>query len=307
LGILTKAYFLSAIPAVLMIFAYTGREKRQWRPFLAHFLLILVIAGAISGWWLTRNYQLYGNLAGMQEITLTRSVSSMQRAKDAWLVPWREDITSTLKQHIWIGNNSYISLSRTVYFTGYAIIALAVLGMLKLCARGVIRENKVGLLVLLTTYGFFCLGVLYHMAANFALTGKTGGTGGWYMYAAVVPETILLTIGIDHILAVKWMPLAQVVLIAYAATLDFLAVFCKSLPFYAGFFISNFHLQHLPQLYQPAAFTAMVAHLALNKADFVTPAFLTILIFTHFVVLISCLGVYTTRFAATVRNRVGLQ
>ena len=52
LGLLTKAYFLTAIPATALIFLMplTGLRKPLWRPLG----IVLLVALSISGWWYTR-------------------------------------------------------------------------------------------------------------------------------------------------------------------------------------------------------------------------------------------------------------
>jgi hypothetical protein len=124
---------------------------------------------------------------------------------------------------------------------------------------------------LLIFYSFFVLGVLYHALVNFILVGVPSGTGGWYMYAVIIPEVILLIYGFEAIAGEKAAGLSNGILILYALTVDLLSTFCKSLPAYGGFFIPRFHLQHLIALYSPSSFPAMLRNLSMNQPPFITP------------------------------------
>src|SRR5678815_4248078 len=99
LGLLTKAYCLTA-----------------------------ALAFAIAGPWYIRNYVLYDNISGMQEVTRTASLSLLDRIEGILRVEWGSSLRSMLKQHIWIGNTSLLSLSRALYQVGYALIFLGILG-----------------------------------------------------------------------------------------------------------------------------------------------------------------------------------
>src|SRR5213076_1010899 len=68
LGLLTKAYFLVAIPAIVVaLLASASREKQKMA--VSQLAIILLTGAIISGWWYVRNYAVYGNLSGMQEVT----------------------------------------------------------------------------------------------------------------------------------------------------------------------------------------------------------------------------------------------
>ena len=297
LGLLTKAYFLTAVPALVVIVLLAGIDRKQALRILAR---IMVAAVLLAGWWYARNLGLYGNVSGMQEITLNASPSLAQRIATIARVPWPDSIATMIKQHIWVGNSSFIGLSRALYQTAYIIIVCAIAGMLITAVRGrmppVVRTAAI-------FYLFFAAGLAYHMLVNFELIAGGGGTGGWYLYAVIVPEIVLLLCGLTAAGSVlkRWAPaerLAAMTAVTCALALHLVGTFCKALPFYAGFIIPQFHLQHLIQLYTPAAVPVLLERLAVNKAPAVTALTLGVLIVVHITLVVWCFASFIRSVAA---------
>jgi hypothetical protein len=278
-GLLTKAYFLAAIPAMIMIFAaafWAGRERSR---LALHCCLIGGLVVLIAGWWFARNYSLYGNISGMQELTANASLSLIDRLGAIREVPWYTSIKGMLRQHIWVGNTSALSLPRGMYQLGYGIILLSIGGALAGALAAIKRHGSMLLtevrtqriFIVVAFYSFFAAGVLYHMLVNYLLIKMPGGTGGWYLYAAIVPEILLLLFGIEW-LAGKYAAASNAFVILYVLTAGLLAAFSCSLPSYAGFFISSFNVFELIRIYGPSNFHTVLENLALNKPEFVTPS-----------------------------------
>jgi len=127
-------------------------------------------------------------------------------------------------------------------------------------------------------YVFFVLGVLYHMLTNYMLLGVPDGTGGWYLYALIVAELILLVRGLEALVGARAAGWSNAVLVVYVLVANLVSLLCKTLPFYAGIFIPRFHLSHFFELYSPSGFRAMLANLAINKPGFVTPVVIAVVI-----------------------------
>jgi hypothetical protein len=284
LGLLTKAYFLTAIPALGVIFLLACFTKQPGRRLLAHAGLIAALALVIAGLWYMRNYALYNNLSGIQEVTRTPNISLVDRLGAVTRVEWRSSLQAMWKQHIWIGNTSLLALSRALYQVGYLLIFLAIVGSMRSAINWLRlpRADKVTLgqsiAILAIFYVFFLLGVLYHMLTNYMLLGVPDGTGGWYLYAVIVPELILLVRGFEALVGTKSAAWTNGVLIVYVLTNNLVSLLCKTLPFYAGFFIPRFHLSNFLELYSPSGFRVMLANLAINKPDFITPSGIVALI-----------------------------
>lgn len=312
LGLLTKAYFLTAVPAlavVLLLAWFSGRSRQR---LIAHAVVIGVLAVVISGWWYLRNYTLYGNISGMQELTLTADLSLADRLKAIGRVEWSSSVPAMWKQHIWIGNTSLLALSGTTYQIGYWLILLAIVGAIRSGFRWLRqptdermdRPRVRSLAILAAFYGFFVAGVFYHMLVNYVMIGVPDGTGGWYLYAVIVPEVIFLLYGMQGLFRKRAAFVGPAILLLYVFALNFLSLFCKSLPAYAGIFISRFHLSHLFELYSPSGLKTMLTNLAVNKPSFITPAVIGAAIAVYGILLITAIA-YVARAAWAARAHAG--
>ena len=149
--------------------------------------------------------------------------------------------------------------------------------------------DKEVLNVMMLFFFFFVTGLLYQMLESF-ISMKQIVTGGWYLYAIVIPIIFLLCQGIGA----SWIGMtkyAPIVLVGFSALLNFLGYFCKSIPFYSGHYIPRFHLQNFFELYNPAGWADIGHRLSINKPEFITPAVVMavfaayLLFFLFFVVL----------------------
>jgi hypothetical protein len=302
LGLLTKAYFLTALPAITVIFLIAClRSRRDTARLVSHFVVIALVSFAIAGWWYLRNHALYGNWSGMLEITRTANLSSIDRLGAVTRVPWAVSVLEILKEHIWTGNTSAHGLSRAVYRVGYLLIVMSIIGFVKALwvrrrVKAAVPDNN--LITLLIFYSFFVLGVLYHTLVNFILVGVASGTGGWYMYAVIIPEVILLIYGFEGLAGEKAAGISNGLLILYALTVDLVSMFCKILPAYAGIFIPRFHIQHLITLYSPSSFVLMLRNLSLNQPPFITPTAIGLAIAAYAACLTIALVLYLQMFVS---------
>ena len=105
-GLLTKSYFLAAVPLAIAVLAAGCIWHRfsWWRAAL--------LAGAALGIatpWYARNIILYKNLSGMQEtsggVPLARLVATIPR------MPWPRVFLATVRSSLWTGNNSLFAFS----------------------------------------------------------------------------------------------------------------------------------------------------------------------------------------------------
>ncbi|MBZ5498657.1 MAG: hypothetical protein LAP85_19855 [Acidobacteriia bacterium] len=302
LGLLTKAYFLAVMAGAVAVFAVAVCTSADRKRLLRHIAIILILAAGISSWWYVRNYLLYGNLSGMQELTLTANLSLADRFAMASKVPWLAAWHGMIKQHIWLGNMSLMEFSRAIYNFGYLLVFLAVLGLLgrgvsairRFCRRHArassialingeeLRRQDRSLAIAFLFYSFFLMAAAYHMWQNFILVRVPGGTGGYYLYAAIVPELLLLVYGLK---ALPWKTgkIAQAATIGYVVVINFVAYFCKTIPYYGGFSIARFHLGNLFELYSPATFTLILSRLARQQASWIGSKTILALLLCHLV------------------------
>ncbi len=300
LGLLSKAYFLTIAVAVVAAFAVAVYKSEDKKRLLRHLALVLGLAVALSGWWYARNYMLYGNFSGLQEITLTAKMSIADRIGMAGKVPWLIAWQSMFKQHIWLGNMSLMELSRNTYHVAYFLIYIAVLG-LGIRGASAIQcawKRRVGtfyagpgrstpyaqdrpMVISLLLYLSFLVGAAYHMWQNFILVQAPGGTGGYYLYVVIVPELLLLMYGFQ---ALPWRAgkIAQGATILYVVLVNFVAYYCKMIPSYGGIAIPRFHVKHLLEVYSPPTIQLMLHRISLQQASWVGPTTILAMIVCHF-------------------------
>ena len=77
-------------------------------------------------------------------------------------------------------------------------------------------------LALLLLYGFFWIGLLYAVLINFVHLGASATTG-WYMYALVVPEALLVYYGLAALFTERWSRRLLPLLTALFAGIDLFA------------------------------------------------------------------------------------
>jgi len=303
LGLLTKAYLLAVLAAIMAVFLWATVVSADRRRMLRHLAAIVLTAAVMSGWWYARNYLLYGNVSGMQELTRTAGLSVADRLRQLGAVPWLDSMRIMIRQHIWVGNNSFMNLSGGLYELGYLLIGIAALGLgigfLRLRGRSTARAfprvppeaardsmgsqpaDPRGIPIAAIFYATFLLATAYHMWQSFLFIRIPGGTLGYYLYAAILPELILLAYGLLSFPG-RWTGrILSVAVVTYAATINLVAFFCKMIPYYSGFAVSRFHLQHLLTLYSPTTFGRILHRLALLQAEWIGPGTIFFIAMLH--------------------------
>jgi hypothetical protein len=293
LGLLTKAYFLTAIPAIAVIFAIQGLKTGARRKITINFGLALGPAVAISGWWLIRNYSLYGTFSGLFVLASAAHPSFIAYLQGLLTVPWTSGITTIIRQQIWTGNSSFIGLSKAIYLSGYIIAIIAALGL----ARAFRLKSAISRLdnpkvefagIMISFYLFFVLGMLYQLFSSYMIAGQII-TGGWYLYAIVIPWTVLILYGLETLFPFLKNRISSA-LICYALLINFLGNFCKAIPYYSGHILPRFHMRHLLELYSPSGFQSILQGLAINKPAFITPHVIGFVIAMNAVLLVVVLA-----------------
>ena len=121
LGLLAKAYFLTALPPVAALLLWKCRRPRA--------LLVPLIAFAVSGWWYIRNLFTTGTLTGMWESALLSHAGLGAQLRQAARIPWRVAIDSILLSHLYFGGWSSLTVRAWMYHLFYLLIALAAAGL----------------------------------------------------------------------------------------------------------------------------------------------------------------------------------
>jgi 4-amino-4-deoxy-L-arabinose transferase-like glycosyltransferase len=248
-GLLTKAYFLTAAPAVALVCAWRVWRSRgaRARATLAA-AVVFGVAGALAGWWYVRNQALTGTWSGLQQVAARRNLSLWDLAARIPDVDWRRFLDAVFLSHVWSGNWSFLQLRSWIYHLLAAVAVLAAAGLLASVWRD--RETRPGALVLAGFYGFFWLGLCYH-ELTFSVLGLSSGAG-WYLSAVAAVEATLAVLGLTALSPApcrRFVPLAGTVLFAL---LDLYATHFLLMPYYtgltahrAGGSLESFHLSQL--------------------------------------------------------------
>ncbi len=277
LGLLTKAYFLTSVPALLVIYAVRAWRGTDRRARLRQAVLVFGIAFAIAGWWYVRNRITTGAWSGLLESAKLAHHTPGQFLEAAMQVNWRNAMDSILLSHIWFGGWSSLQVRSWMYHLIFFVIEASIVGVL-LALRDTEKRKSIGTLAAI--YGFFWLGQLYNVLLLFMAKGASTSMG-WYMYCVVAAELVLLVLGIQTLLPKRFRPWAISILILLAGTLDFYTVTFVSIPYYAGLTahaantgaVRAFHFSSLENI----GIAGVMGRLSIMKAAWLTPAVQTFL------------------------------
>jgi hypothetical protein len=138
---------------------------------------------------------------------------------------------SVLISHIWFGGWSFLRLPRPLYVAGLLVILIAIAGFwVRLYRRRDAGGETRDVMVLASFYACFWAGLAYHVLITFLNSGVSASTG-WYLYALVAAEVILLAWGLEAFLP------ARVVLpglAIVAAIFDLYGTHAFMMPYYTG-------------------------------------------------------------------------
>jgi hypothetical protein len=208
-GLLTKAYFLTAIPALALIMG-----RRAWKPFAA--------AAAIAGWWYARNLWTTGTLDGLSESVILRPLGTWGVLGRAPSLPWRTAADAILFSHLYFGGWSSLMVRSWMYHVFYAVALAAAIGLLW-------RWREPAIRALAAIYACFWLGEFYNALLLWVSKGLPGSMG-WYLYAAAGAEVALCTAGLATFIR-RWAAPAGALLFA---ALDLFTVHAVEIPYYTG-------------------------------------------------------------------------
>ena len=221
LGLLAKAYFLTALPPVAALLLWKGPAPVRNRSLT----VAAPIAFAIGGWWYLRNLVTTGTLTGMWESALAPHANAWQQMVR---IPWGVAVDAILLSHLYFGAWSNLTVRSWMYHLFYALIVLAAVGLLP-------AKRRMSPAIVLTAAFFvsFWLGELYHVIPMFTIWGVPASMG-CYLYAVVAAEVPLCVAGLRNVTpqaARRFVAPAGVVLFAL---LDLYSLNMVAIPYYTG-------------------------------------------------------------------------
>jgi hypothetical protein len=252
-GLITKAFFLTAVPATAVVLAWAVWKGRTG-------LLSAVggfgLAVAASGWWYARNLRVTGSLSGILQDAALHDMPLAKRLAWAVNVDWLSAADSTFFSHIWFGGWSFLQLRAWIYHFVAILGGLALLGLALAALRRVPERRQLS--VLAAVYFFFCVGLAYHVLITFLANGISS-SAGWYLCAVVVPEMVLLAAGLRTL---AWGAVRRYVVggVAFAfAILDLYGMLFVAMPYYTGLIV------HKPNGFLEAFHWARIADVGLGE------------------------------------------
>ncbi len=237
-GLLTKAYFLTAVPAVVAVAAMSVWQRyrvAEGNPGPAAVMTrlggALFIATIMAGRWYAQVRSVTGTWSGQGDDVAVRQVSMLQRLTAVVHVNWKSGVLSVLISHVWFGAWSFLRVPGTVYVLAFAVIGLAMVGVaLRLWGGRGSPEQLRAILVLAAFYVFFWAGLAYNVLVTFLNQGVSASTG-WYLYAGVAAEVVLLVWGLQALVRAH---IVFPVLAIGAAALDLYGTHALLMPYYTG-------------------------------------------------------------------------
>jgi len=307
LGLLTKAYFLTALPSLFVIVAWCFlRWPKSRKTLVLQSGVAMAITAAVSGSWYWRAHRVLGSWSGLSSDAALRTASKSDLLRQVWHVNWLSAAISVVLSHIWYGAWSFLRVSNHVYLLFGGVMFLAAVGTLILLVRlwKTPTSEESGLLfreqfiVLICFYGFFCLGLAYQVLTLFMSEGVSASTG-WYIYCLVIPELILAYCGLRAALPSGLHRWILPSLTAAFALLDLYGMHFLLLPYYSGIIshsavyagvFSHTTLSSVPaarmQQLMRTGLSSIADHLVINKPHFLTTGTLVSLWVTYFLATI---------------------
>jgi 4-amino-4-deoxy-L-arabinose transferase-like glycosyltransferase len=230
LSLLTKAYALTAIPALIVIYLWKAiANPRARRAIFWQAVLTLTLAAAISGWWYARTYLQTGTMSGLDEALMLKNIGTMEKLRGVLDVDWWPALRTVLLSHVWYGGWNLVGLPRWLDLFWLAVMTVTFYGFLR--SRPALHDSRA--VLLLSFYVFFWLGQAYQVAALFLSKGSSTAMGGWYLYSVIWAEVLLGTVAIRSLVPTGWRGRAfNAILIAIAVT-DLYGLHAELIRYYA--------------------------------------------------------------------------
>jgi hypothetical protein len=169
-----KLYGAADIPGSLVAAMHGQRRVLRWLLAVVPALLLLALSRIV-----------HGHVFPLQENILIHGEPGWTR------VPWARDVWTLAKTHLFVSGVPSLVFPKAVYLV--ALVPLGFAAVRTLSCWG--TERRRVLLVGLPLFAFVAA-LLYHAWRNYSVTQGPGGTGGWYMWAMLLPESLWISWGL---------------------------------------------------------------------------------------------------------------
>jgi len=258
LGLLTKVYFVTAVPVLLMtIMLKRFRGEMSSRMCALALSLVLMPAILLAGWWYLRNYMELGTWFGLAQTRMSSSLPLIAWLKGLLHLRLGEFLKLLFQLHLWAGNWSFRTVSKTFYHLFEVVYALCAVGLIRSLLRNhsildlESEQNRESGRSLIIPLGFlisFLAGMFYHrwtatVAGLFIDRQWFGALGseGWYLNVLLPVEAMFLILGIRGLVGQRRSRVACLILLSLFFILDQVALWSREIPYYAGLSIRIAH------------------------------------------------------------------
>lgn len=261
-ALLTKAYALALVPLPVALCVLSCRRDRVGRN-IAGMCAALGAAALMAGWWYAQSWLRTGGISGEQVAGAASGLPMTTKLAAVTDVRWLAALDSIAFSHIWMGGWSFLVVRSWMYRVFELLAGLGAAGFLVLVFRGIARRfrSRTGcgllcsrVLLLALAYALFCSAMAYHTLMLFLVYRRPLGFG-WYLYAVVPAEVILMGIGLCTLFGRRrtgW--IAALAMVLFAA-LDLYTMHFLLIPYHAGVIahtmsgsLPAFHVQDLDRV-----------------------------------------------------------
>jgi hypothetical protein len=176
-----KLYGVAVVPVNLARSLAAGGRKRALEVAL---LLGPPLLLAFLSW------RLHGHIFPLQENL------RVQHAAPLTEVPWLRDLWTIAKTHVFVSGMPVRVFPKWPYLVALALLAAGVGRTLRQILRHGTGQDRLNLAWLAAPLLLFGASLLYHSWRNYSFFHGPGGTGGWYLWAVLLPESLLVTWGL---------------------------------------------------------------------------------------------------------------
>jgi 4-amino-4-deoxy-L-arabinose transferase-like glycosyltransferase len=201
-------------------------QHRSWQRLISQLALVGLAWGAVAGWWLVRNQQLYGDMWGVSEFQrLTGPTTPLPIAE--YLSMLRGAEISFWAAFGWLN----ILVAEPIYWFYKVILRVGVLGLL----IGGIRYGVTGWRPMIRWRGI-CIGlawVVIFLSSLYWLAAAMGGLQGRLLFPAIGGLALVVTVGWHALPPARWRGWLTAILLLVLATLAMAMPFTVLRPAFA--------------------------------------------------------------------------
>jgi len=234
LALLTKAYFLALLPALIVLFWLRFPPARDGMRLLTSLGIAFAIVALLAGPWYLHVHRMTGSWSGQMDDAATSHVSHWALLGQVIHVNWRSGFASILLSHIWFGGWSFLRFPAWTYI----VVLLPAFGAgIGVCVYLVkwFRSERAPDSVIAVAGFYLCFwaGLCYHVLVTYIHLGVSASTG-WYLYCLVFAEAVLVVQGLGQLLGRRRLLWLVPCGVSLFALIDLYGLHALMLPYYAG-------------------------------------------------------------------------